>query len=174
MFNINAITLHPFSTKIWIYSSFDAIFIFWGWGNILLISSSSAAYLSSICSLSLFAAARLSLLRASFCLFSSPAERISSAKVYILASAFSFPRSSHSHTTITVHPNASKWAAVTSSLCLFLAIFVSQNSTLDLGFVAYRYPLCPCPKSVNYKGNLIFGKHAIRLSRQRLVQKSGL
>ena len=76
----------------------DSNLILFDIGNNLLISSFSAACLSSICSLSLIAAARLSLLLSSFCFFSSPAERISSAKVCILASAFSFPRSSHSHT----------------------------------------------------------------------------
>ena len=76
----------------------DSNLILFDIGNNLLISSFSAACLSSICSLSLIAAARLSLLLSSFCFFISPAERISSAKVCILASAFSFPRSSHSHT----------------------------------------------------------------------------
>ena len=78
--------------------------------------------------------------------WAAPAPRISSANASNFEAASAFPLSSHSHTVITCHPKASRWALVTSSRCRFLAILVSQNSTLLFGLVAYWHPLCPCQK----------------------------
>ena len=54
--------------------------------------------------------------------------------------------SSHSHTTITFHPSASRAAASAASRSLFLRIFSVQNSTLLCGSLNFPHPGCPCQK----------------------------
>ncbi len=53
---------------------------------------------------------------------------------------------SHSHTTITFHPNASRAATSCASLSLFRRIFSCQNSTFDRGILNLSHPGCPCQK----------------------------
>ena len=112
------------------HSSLAAFLTFRGIGYILRLSSSSSDLLFIICSRSCLHASRSFRLRHRTASCSAPALRISSESASILALAASFPFNSHSHTVITVHPSASRCAVVTSSLCLFLAIFASQNSLL--------------------------------------------
>ncbi len=54
--------------------------------------------------------------------------------------------SSHSHTTITFHPSASRAAVSAASRSLFLRIFSAQNSTLLCGSLNFPHPGCPCQK----------------------------
>ena len=54
--------------------------------------------------------------------------------------------SSHSQTTITFHPNASRAATSCASLSLFRRIFSCQNSTFDRGILKLSHPGCPCQK----------------------------